>query len=233
MTGLVRNTRKAWFAGWHTPTRLSGNPNGYLAPASFMLPIVAGGVSSYKNISGTGSVTGNAAAGLNASASCTGSGDISSAVAQLVVSAIAALSGSGSLTADLTGQLQAAAALAGSGTVAAVVQALASLQAGLSGTGTITATGRGVGSVAADIRGYSDLTPEGLRDAVWAAAMESGITAQGVMQLIAAFTAGKTDITDLGGGNATVVFRDLADTKNRIEGTMAGSERTAVVRDTD
>lgn len=66
---------------------------------------------------------------------------------------------------------------------------------------------------------------------VWGKVVESGLTAEELMRIVTAFASGKTGIVDLGGGVATVTFRDVADTKNRITGTMTGSERTAVTLD--
>ena len=45
---------------------------------------------------------------------------------------------------------------------------------------------------------------------------------------MASVLAGKTNITDLGGSNASVVFRNLSDTIDKVEATINGSERTAV-----
>jgi hypothetical protein len=67
---------------------------------------------------------------------------------------------------------------------------------------------------------------------IWSEAIESGYTASDILKVLAAFAAGKTSITALGGGDATVVFRDLGDTKDRIEAGMEGSERTSVTLDT-
>ena len=66
---------------------------------------------------------------------------------------------------------------------------------------------------------------------IWAYGIEQGLTAEGILRLLLAVQAGKTTITDLGGGNALVTFRDQADSKNRISADMAGSERTSVTID--
>jgi hypothetical protein len=65
----------------------------------------------------------------------------------------------------------------------------------------------------------------------WTETIESGYTAAEILRLLAAVAAGKTTITDLGGGLAEVVFRDVNDVKPRITADMTGSERTAVVVD--
>ena len=70
-------------------------------------------------------------------------------------------------------------------------------------------------------------------ESVWNEQIEGTFTPAEVMRLLSAYVAGKTTITDLGGGNATVVFRDLLDRKDRITGSMVQSDRTAVVVDAD
>ena len=59
----------------------------------------------------------------------------------------------------------------------------------------------------------------------WDSVIDSGYTAGEVMRLLASVAAGKTNIVDTGGGSATVTFRDLADTKDRVDADMVGSER--------
>jgi hypothetical protein len=65
----------------------------------------------------------------------------------------------------------------------------------------------------------------------WTEVIESGYSAAELLRLLVAVAAGKTDIIDLGGGLATVKFRDIADTKDRITASMTNSERTTVTRD--
>lgn len=67
----------------------------------------------------------------------------------------------------------------------------------------------------------------------WTEVIESGYTASQILRLLARVAAAKTDIVDLGGGAATVTFRDLADTKDALVADMAGSSRTGVVLDLD
>jgi hypothetical protein len=68
-------------------------------------------------------------------------------------------------------------------------------------------------------------TAEQVAQAVWATAVEGSYTALQLQRLISAILAGKTTITDTGDGTATVVFRDLNDSTNRVEADMDGSER--------
>lgn len=67
----------------------------------------------------------------------------------------------------------------------------------------------------------------------WTEVIESGLTAGEVMKIIASVLAGKTIITDLGEGNATIVFRDVNDTKDVLTANMEGSERTNIELDTE
>lgn len=61
--------------------------------------------------------------------------------------------------------------------------------------------------------------------------VEPGITVEETLRILLAVAAGKTTIVDLGGGSASVVFRDTNDTKNRLSAGMTGSERTTVTLD--
>jgi hypothetical protein len=65
----------------------------------------------------------------------------------------------------------------------------------------------------------------------WTEVIESGYTAAEILRLLAAVSFGKTNIVDNGGGSATVTFRDLADTKDRVDADMVGSERQTVTLD--
>lgn len=101
--------------------------------------------------------------------------------------------------------------------------------------GTITVRGLGyldnqsTGSTVVDSSYLLD--PSAIPASIWNRVIEAGLSAEELLRIVTAFASGKTDIIDLGGGNATVKFRDVADTKDRITGTMTGSERTAVILD--
>lgn len=55
--------------------------------------------------------------------------------------------------------------------------------------------------------------------------VEGTLTARDVMRILLAVAAGKTTITDLGGGSAIIEFKDNAGTINRVRAEMNGSER--------
>lgn len=63
---------------------------------------------------------------------------------------------------------------------------------------------------------------------MWEQVIEGGYTAEQVMRMLAAVMAGKSTIVDNGNNTATVVFRDLNDTVDRVTATMEGSERVDV-----
>lgn len=68
-------------------------------------------------------------------------------------------------------------------------------------------------------------------EGVWENVIDSGLTAEEILRLLICVAAGKTSIADLGGGLATVIFRDIADSKDRVTAAMDGSERTSVTLD--
>jgi hypothetical protein len=168
-----RTALRNWFIGEHAPDKKSGFPDGTLAPGSWVLPQNAGAMASRNNINGTGTTISAITGVVNGQASLTGSGGITSATAQLVISMVATLTGAGTIAAaDLRGYLNAVANLTGSSSVTAAIGALAWASAAVSGSGSISsATPYATGMLAATIRGYSDLTPEGIRDQVWNAVL--------------------------------------------------------------
>jgi hypothetical protein len=117
--------------------RMSIPAEGYRPPYSLVLAPKAGGMSTY--FYGTGSIT-NAAqvAGYFATATLAGLGIISNGAMGLTVEMVAAIAGSGTLSASVIGQLQAVATLAGSSSITAAQSALAGLVASLAGTGVIS-----------------------------------------------------------------------------------------------
>lgn len=63
---------------------------------------------------------------------------------------------------------------------------------------------------------------------MWEQVIEGGYTAEQVMRMLASVIAGKSTIVDNGNNTATVVFRDLTDSQDRITVEMEGSERASV-----
>lgn len=235
--------------------KLCAIPNGYTMPDSWVMPITEGGVSLYDGMGLDIAIALSIAGGVAAQSDISFELDITSAAGGLIVAAAADLIMT--LTADATiiGKLQAAADLSVSASVVAGLTALGSAIADLSITLDPSATIRALGNVSADITSLTELSPENLAAAVWnsiAAAfndpgtmgyimnnigassnpwdvvLENGYTAGELMRLLTAVAAGKTTIVDLGGGAATVTFRNLADTIDQVEATMDGSQRTTI-----
>lgn len=173
-------------------------PQGYGMKTPFP-PIAAGEISSTGKLNGDGTTSFDGNLGLNAQATLTGSGDITSAVAQLVISMVANLTGSTSLSsADLRGYLNAVANISGGGTLASTIGALAWANAALAGNGTITnATPYATGTLSANIRGYSDLTPEGITDKVWNAMLANYPTSGSAGNTLALAGSGGVDYNAL------------------------------------
>lgn len=231
-TGPRRNFQGVSEARVSNVTNRAATPSGYLHPVAWLLPIKPGGLASRGRILGVGVVTGSMAAGRNLSATVTGSGLITNAALGLIVSAVATLSNASAVTANIVGAIQGSATLTGSSAVTAALGAIAGLAAALTGSNNVVANITAKGSLSADIDSTgSVLTTANVGDAVWKALCEGALTYEDVMRILLAVAAGKTTITDLGGGDAEVVFRDQADTKDRVFAEMTGSERTNVVLD--
>lgn len=226
-SGSIRNVQ---FRNMNTTAyQLWGIPDGYYPPDTWMLPTKNGAMHSLGQIAGAGSLTSSGTMGLNAAAGLTGSGDITSATAQLVISMIANLVGSGDITAaDLRGYLQAVANLIGSGDLTGTLGALGWLTAPVTGSGAASATINATGTLAADITVTgATLTTANVGAAVWQYLIESGYSGEEIMRLLAAHAAG--DALSLEG--ATPEFKSIDGTKTRIGGTYVTGTRTVTTRD--
>ena len=202
-------------------------PTGSYPDIAWVLPQKAGQIASTQPIQGAGAATATLAGGLNAEAGLTGSGDITSAIAQLIISMVANLAGDGTVSsADLRGFLQAVANLSGSGDLTATAAALAWMDAATGGSGSITsATPYATGNLSADIFSFSALTPEGISNAVWAQIIEAGYSASDLLQLITASAAGKLS----GAPGSPIQITGVDGSTVRINATVDGvGNRTAV-----
>lgn len=206
----------------------SAYPSGYLPSKTPLLPRKSGAIASRLKIEGVSVLASSGAMGVNAETAIAGAGSIAAAL-QLVVSAAASLAGVGGLNGNLAGKLEAVAALAGSGSVSAAIGALAGVFSTISSAGGLNGTARALGLMFADITPFTELSPQSLAAAVWDKVIESGLTAEDAMKLIAAATAGEIS----GGGTTTVTIRNaVADSKNRIVATVDDDgNRTALTYD--
>jgi hypothetical protein len=236
---------------------LASVPAAATPPTCWILPRKAGAMASRGMLVGSSAITPFALVqGRNLGAPLTGSGGITG-TARLIISMVAALSGSGQITsATAQGYLQLAANLAGGGNLSGAIKALAHAAAALEGEGTAAATIRATGTLAAALKVTGDLLDSSnVGNAVWSAVaarnnepgsmgekindagsasnpwtevIESGFTAAEILRLIASVLAGKSS----GGGSSPITFRDLADSKDRITATVDESgNRTEVVKD--
>lgn len=226
------HTHLNWSAGWHTVsgvTDRSSVPEGARHPVAWKFARKAGALASRSQINGDADIALSMAAGKNAEAALDGIGAMAPSPLQLVVSAVAAISGNGALTGLVAGKLEAAAALAGAGDMDGAIGALAGVFAALDGDGALTGTMRAIGHMDAEVTPFTELSPQSLASAVWASIIESGLTAEEAMRLIAAATAGKVS----GAAGTTVTIRNaVADDKDRIVATVDSSgNRTAITYD--
>lgn len=215
------------------------------------------------SLSGSGDIIAEMKSILSIAASITGSGQIDDSNLSMLVQLVSNVSGSGTVSsANMKSILTLTSTLVGSGTiVTSPLKLIAWCTAAVTGQGNLAATMKGFLSMASTITSAGEIvTAESCAAAVWSALaaannrpdsmgeqlnnvgaganpwtapIEGTYTAEDIMKILLAVLAGKTTITDLGGGNATVTFRDINDTANRVIANMAGSERTGITTDTN
>lgn len=190
-------------------------------------------------------------------ADLSGQGDLIGNITGLV-EIIAALTGTSSTSIDIIGSWSMLSDLIGSGAFISDVNAIGIISSALTGIGTFTITiGTTTGTISADISACGDVvTSESIARAVWdslladftitgsmgetmnlvaagtdpwSVTLEGTYTAGEMLKLLTAVAAGKSDIVKLGNGLATITFRDINDTENRVIASMTNSERTAVI----
>jgi hypothetical protein len=232
--------------------------SGYNLGETQVGPIKSGGLASNTRINGVATVdftalqvrlseatlaglasvaNGDLAVLVQGSSSITGLGSIDNA-ALLATSALQAiLAGIASSSSDLSALVPLAGSLAGTCSVST-----ASLKGFASASATVE-VGASTGLTASDVWNYNiasintvgaagtQLNNASSAGNPWSEVIESGYTAEEVLRILLAVAAGKTVIVDNGGGSATVTFRDIADTKDRVEAEMTGSERTTITLD--
>lgn len=161
------------FVGWAGISPTGGQPNGVRHPYTWTMPKGPGGMATYENALGTGTISaGNLAGGKNAEAAIAGLGEVLSATGQLVVSALASISGSGTVTdAALLAFLNALADLSAGGDMDGVIDAIGWSVASAAGSTTVALTPYATGELDADVTvGTSgELTAESIAAAVWEA----------------------------------------------------------------
>lgn len=176
-----------------------GVPANYAAPYAWNLPPHSGGIGSNIGMQTTGTLTSSMAAGKALEAALTGSGTITSATVQLVVSMVANLEASGTITnAQAIAILQMTASLNGSGSVTATLRAIGHLIASITADASMSPTMNATANMEADITPFTDLSPESLAASVWNT-IAADYNASGTMgnKLNGAGSAGDPWTTDL------------------------------------
>lgn len=253
---IVKGGLRNRFAGGLSQT-FGGYANGHLHPASFILPQKAGSISSYTEaamaIAPTVAIltpampmAGSAALTLTAGTlqldkiiAMVASGGMVISVNSALLSSVLSMVGSGTLTITGSAQLGGIFDVTGSSSMILVPSCALTAQA----------------FMIAEAGGPTPLSPEGLANAVWSKLasdandpgtmgekvndagsasnpwteiIEGSLSAADILKLLLSIQAGETTITDLGGGNATVKFKDLSGAVDRVTASVSGSERTSV-----
>lgn len=252
LTGRNRNI----YAGEASISNKSSIPAGARHPVAWVMAPKDGGMASHNSAKVELSQVGFGVLGLPGSGASTITLDVTDATGGLVVSGsgvanisfttdgtiLSIASGSGSATITLSAPdalIGAEAGIAASGTISITPTALISAVGFMSGLSTsetefsATALANAVWQAEAATYNGTGSMGEKLNDAgsasnPWTEVIESGLTAAEVMRLISAVLCGKVS----GGGTGVEVFRDIADTKNRVSATVDSSgNRTAFTYD--
>ncbi len=210
-------------------SRQFGLPTGY---SDYSLPTKKGGLASCGRGNGTSSHIISALQVKTASGSLVGDGLVSGAGLSQLIQMAAALSANGLITsADLKAILSLSAGLAGTVSISAIISALIPLAAALSANGQIVANLKGTGTMSSDISPFTVLSPEGLAAALLNNNdIETGYSLKETLRIIVSTLAGKVS----GAGGATITFRDINDTVDRIVASVdASGNRTSLTIDPD
>jgi hypothetical protein len=232
---IVKGGFRSRFVGGFSSI-FGGYANGHLSPSSFVLPTVPGSISSYTEASAAitqGIVIATAAIPMSAS------GAMQITVQTATMSLLAELVVNGAMVLTVSSaQLSSAVAMLANGSMvitgSAQLGGLIPIEA--NGTLVIVSSASSLGAIAnmeASAGGPTPLSPEGLANAVWQRSIDGPITGEEILRVLAAVAAGKTTIDDLGGGAATVVFRNLTDALDRVTADMQDSERIDVTLELD
>lgn len=141
--------------------------------------------------------------------------------------------GSGSFNSSITSIGNMLAILAGVGSIDANANSAVNMHITLAGNSTFNANVTSIGWMSATLDAGARPSAFDIAQEVFGSIVESGVNFKEVLRILVAIAAGRTTINNLGSGNATVNFRDLANAKNRISASMEGSSRVDVSLDLD
>jgi hypothetical protein len=165
-----RNTLRNISVGQGITDKKCAIPDGNRHPNAWLLATKSGALAARNTADGSSTFTSAITGGRNAVAGLTGQGNITNAALGLIVDAVCAIAGSGTLSASIVGKLEAVAALAGQGDLTAALGALASVVSNLTGSGTVSAAMTAQGSLSADINVTGGtLTTSNVAFYVWSA----------------------------------------------------------------
>lgn len=220
-------------AGEGISSGLAGIPSGYRNQYSRLQPQKPGDLSSRNEIQATSSMAGDGTMGVNLEVLITGEA-LLEAVGQLVVSAVAEISATSTVSANVVAALAMSADLSASGSVSGSLDALAWAVAELAGQSTTDFVPSATGELEASIDNAAGaLTPDTIAAAILDAvdSIETGVTLRQATRLILAAAAGRVS----GAGTSTVTIRNaVANDTNRIVATVdENGNRTAITTDLD
>lgn len=218
-TGWRRNIT----AGEGITSGVTAIPQGERHPRAWMMPQKPGALASRNALTGDGAITADVLAVKLAEAALSGSGD-AEGIGGLIVTLIAAITGSGTVTsANVQAFLAAVANLTGSGDMDGTATGLGALLASLVGDGDIDLTPTAVGELDADlVVTGTGLTTANVGAAVWARVIEAGFTAEQVLRILAAVNAGSASGLESGSPS----FTGIDGSTERVAGTYSSGTRT-------
>lgn len=155
-------------------------PWGYGINYSWTLAQKSGGMASDSFIDGLTTTNITLYGGYGLSSSIYGSSQITQAILNLIVSALATLSGFSSLSSDIVGKLEAASTIAASGNLTSSIQALANVVADITSGSNTNFNVSAIASISANVTPFTELSPASLAAAVWNA-LASEFTENGTM----------------------------------------------------
>lgn len=224
-----RADRRNVFAGAAGWSSKSGIPSGNLAPSSWVLPLVAGGMSGRGSVAGLATWTGAVAAGRNIAGAFDGVAAWSG-TGQLVVSGSGTFSGAADFSGNVVAALAASGTFAGAADFAGAVTARGNASGAFAGVADFSAANNAVGLMSGSFASPVTLEAQGFSSYLLDNEdVETGMTMRQALRLIAAATGGKVS----GGGTTTITFRNaVADSDNRIVATVdSNGNRTAITYD--
>jgi hypothetical protein len=223
----------------------NGNLNGALGA---LVGIVA-------SLNGNSQLSSSIAGAVQAIANLSGSGDLESAI-KATVDLVSTITGNNTLSASIIGNWNMIVSILGTNTLESNVGAKAFVEANIIGLNNLIINNGAVkGDMSSTISSFSELSPESLASAVWSALasqfntngtmgeklngagsagnpwteiIEGTYTAAQVMRLLASVAAGQTNIIEKGNGTATVVFKGIDESTDRVTSEMEGSKRVDV-----